>query len=106
MRPDDFEYDYSFIGFLLKLPYYLLVFLILVVYSAWALVMFLLMTAGILVGTFFGGFIAMLCKLYKDGNTRGKVLFGLILILLPLGFVAGWIMSFCYMMYQTFPKYL
>lgn len=106
MRPEDFEYEYTILGFLLKLPYYFLCSLILSLYTIWSLFILVLMTIGIFVGMLFSGYLAMLCKLYKDGNTAGKILFVVSIFLLPIAFVAGWMISFCYMMYQTFPKYL
>jgi hypothetical protein len=106
MRPENFEYEYNVIGFILKLPYYFLTILILIIYSAWSLVILAAMTVGILVGTLFSGYIAMLCKLYRDGNTGDRMLFVILVFLMPLGFIIGWMISFGYMMYQTFPKYL
>lgn len=106
LRPEEFQYEYTIRGFIVKIPYYLVCLIILSIYLAWCLAVFALILAGILVCSFFAGYVALMFKLCRDGNTVGKIAFFFLLILLPLGFVIGWIGVFGYCLAGAFPKYL
>jgi len=76
------------------------------VYVAWSLAILVVMIAGILVGSFFSGYIALQCKFCKDGNSCAKIAFLLFIIFMPIGFIVGWIAIFIYGVANIFPKYL
>lgn len=106
LRVEDLEYSYTILGFISKIPYYLVSFLILTLYFAWCLTVLCVMIAVIFVGAFFAGYIALQYKLCRDGNTCGKVAGVLLLIFLPIGFIVGWFGAFGVGIGSGFPKYL
>ena len=106
MRVESYEYEYTFLGFLLKIPYYLLCLLILSLYICWALTVLAVLIAVGIICSLFAGYIALQYKMCKESNALGKIVFVILLVLLPLGVVIGWIAVFCVCVYNVFPKYL
>lgn len=106
LRPEEYEYEYTVLGCLVKIPYYLVCLLILTLYFAWCLAVFGLMVVAILVCSFFAGYIALMYKLCRDGNSCGKFAFCFLLILMPVGFVVGWVGVFAYCVASAIPKFL
>lgn len=94
------------LGFISKIPYYIVSLLILTLYFAWCLTVLCAMIVVIFVGSFFAGYIALQYKLCRDGNTCGKVAGVLLVIFLPIGFIVGWFGAFGVGMANAFPKYL
>lgn len=106
LRPEDFEYEYTALGFLMRIPYYLVFILILAVYVSWCLLVLFLMIGLVFVGSCIPGYFAIQYKLCKEGKPIGKVVFVLFLILLPLGFIVGWFAVFGAVLVSLFPKYI
>lgn len=105
LRHEDYEYEYTFVGFLVKVPYYLVCLLLMALYIGWCLTVLAALIVGVLVCSFFSGYIALMYKLCRDGNSIGKVAFVILLILMPLGFVIGWIAVFVFCLANAMPRY-
>lgn len=106
MRLEDYEYEYTLLGFIVKIPYFLISMIIMAVYVSWSLAILAILITVILVCSLFSGYIALQYKLCKEGNTIGLIAFFVLLVLLPLGIVIGWIAIFCVCLANSFPKYL
>ena len=107
LRMQKFEYDYSFIGYITRIPYYLVCFVILALYSAWCITVLAAMTAIIIAISAAVGYFVMMCYACKElSNTCKCVVILLAIILLPLAFVVGICFTIGLIMYKAFPKYL
>lgn len=106
LRHEDYEYEYTFVGFITKVPFYIVVLLLLILYFAWCVAAFALFVAGILIGSFFSGYVAFLYKLCRDGNIGGKICAIVFIILLPFGFIVGWVVVCVYCIGNGIPKFI
>lgn len=106
LRHEDFEYEYTVQGFLMKIPYYLVFILILTVYISWCLLVLVLMITLVLIGSCIPGYFAIQYKLCQGGTRIGRVIFVLFIILIPIGFIVGWFGIFGAIVISLFPKYL
>lgn len=85
IRSKELEYEYTLIGYLSKIPTFLLCFFFMIIYASWCLVLLVGLIAGSLAISILIGYSVSMGKVYS----KSKVVFVLGIILLPLAFVIG-----------------
>lgn len=106
LKPEKYEYEENFVGFLIKMPFYIVGMLILILYLGWCLAVLAGMIGLILAGSSIGGYFALQFHLIRSNKKIGCVFFVLFIFLFPIGFIVGWFGAFAVVLAKAFPKYL